>query len=179
MGNTIEQYRSAIGRFKCFGCQGVSVKTRRETCLSEIMALLSVAEIRREAKQVDTKFFLLKSEIIKKLLFIQLQVWQGLFLSFAIFALWLFTANALLEVISVAASSQEAIKQRNCLPFSHNPTNVVRTSDSSTQNTFSPAKLDLIISDIIQMLLVIAGIETNPGPAIEIDEAGIVEAKMG
>ena len=55
MGVTIEQHRSAIGRFKPSGFQRGSAKARREIVLSEVMAILAVAEIRREAKQVDTK----------------------------------------------------------------------------------------------------------------------------
>ena len=55
MGNTIEQHRSAIGRFKLLGGQRVSAKTRRGICLSEIMAILSVAKKRLEAKQVGSK----------------------------------------------------------------------------------------------------------------------------
>ena len=57
MGNTIEQHRSAIGRFKPSGWQRVSAKTRRERVLKEILAILSVAKIRREAKQVDIELF--------------------------------------------------------------------------------------------------------------------------
>ena len=55
MGVTIEQHRSAIGRFKPSGSQRVSAKARREIVLREVMAILAVAKIRREAKQVDTK----------------------------------------------------------------------------------------------------------------------------
>ena len=55
MGVTIEQHRSAIGRFKPSGFQRVSAKARREIVLSEVMAILAVAKIRREAKQVDAK----------------------------------------------------------------------------------------------------------------------------
>ena len=58
MGVTLEQHRSAIGRFKPSGSQRVSAKSRREIALSEVMAILAVAEIRREAKQVDTKIAL-------------------------------------------------------------------------------------------------------------------------
>ena len=58
MGVTIEQHRSAIGRFKPSGFQRGSAKARREIALSEVMAILAVAEIRREAKQVDTKIAL-------------------------------------------------------------------------------------------------------------------------
>ena len=60
MGVTIEQHRSAIGRFKPSGFQRLSAKARREIVLSEVMAILAVAEIRREAKQVDTKIALFK-----------------------------------------------------------------------------------------------------------------------
>ena len=55
MGVTIEQHRSAIGRFKPSGFQRVSAKTRREIVLREVMAIIAVAKIRREAKQVDAK----------------------------------------------------------------------------------------------------------------------------
>ena len=55
MGVTIEQHRSAIGRFKPSESQRVSAKARREIVLREVMAILAVAKIRREAKQVDTK----------------------------------------------------------------------------------------------------------------------------
>ena len=55
MGVTLEQHRSAIGRFKPSGSQRVSAKSRREIALSEVMAILAVTKIRREAKQVDTK----------------------------------------------------------------------------------------------------------------------------
>ena len=58
MGVTIEQHRSAIGRFKPSGSQRGSAKARREIVLREVMAILAVAEIRREAKQVDTKIAL-------------------------------------------------------------------------------------------------------------------------
>ena len=58
MGVTIEQHRSAIGRFKPSGIQRVSAKTRREIVLGEVVAILAVAKIRREFKQVDTKFAL-------------------------------------------------------------------------------------------------------------------------
>ena len=58
MGVTLEQHRSAIGRFKPSGSQRVSAKRRRAIALSEVMAILAVAEIRREAKQVDTKIAL-------------------------------------------------------------------------------------------------------------------------
>ena len=55
MGVTIEQHRSAIGRFKPSGFQRGSAKARREIVLSEVMAIIAVAKIRREAKQVDAK----------------------------------------------------------------------------------------------------------------------------
>ena len=55
MGVTIEQHRSAIGRFKPSGFQRGSAKARREIVLSEVMAILAVAKIRREVKQVDAK----------------------------------------------------------------------------------------------------------------------------
>ena len=55
MGNTIEQHRSAIGRFKPSGRRRVSAKTIRGRVLSDIMAIISVVQIRREAKQVDTE----------------------------------------------------------------------------------------------------------------------------
>ena len=58
MGVTIEQHRSAIGRFKPSGIQRVSAKTRREIILGEVVAILTVAKIRRKSKQVDTKFAL-------------------------------------------------------------------------------------------------------------------------
>ena len=58
MGNTIEQHRAAIGRFKLPGCQRVSARTRRWRLLGEIMTILSVAKIRRQAKQVDAQFSL-------------------------------------------------------------------------------------------------------------------------
>ena len=46
-------------------------------------------------------------------------------------------------------------------------------SHSSTPNAISPVKLDLAIFSLIQTLLVMSGIETNPGPEIEKREAGI------
>ena len=49
MGVTLEQHRSAIGRFKPSGSQRVSAKSRREIALSEVMAILAVTKIRREA----------------------------------------------------------------------------------------------------------------------------------
>ena len=100
-----------------------------------------------------------------------MQVWQGIFLFFALSALWLFTARGFQDVISVATSSQEAINQHNCLPFAFpdHPTNVVSMSYSSTMNTFNPVKLEFAISDIIQLLLVMSGIEKNPGPASATD----------
>ena len=60
MGVTLEQHRSAIGRFKPSGFQRGSAKARREIARREVMAILAVAEIRREAKQVDTKRTLFK-----------------------------------------------------------------------------------------------------------------------
>ena len=60
MGVTLEQHRSAIGRFKPSGSQRVSAKRRREIVLSEVMAIIAVAKIRREAEQVDTKIALFK-----------------------------------------------------------------------------------------------------------------------
>ena len=103
-----------------------------------------------------------------------LQVWQGLTL-FPFFALstllvFLFLASGLVEVISVETSSKEATKH---LPFPNQPTNVVSHSHSSATNTISPVKLDLAIFSLIQTLLVMSGIETNPGPEIEKHEASI------
>ena len=64
MGNTIEQHRAAIGRFKLpGGSQRVSARTRRWRLLGEIMTILSVAKIRRQAKQVDAQFSLKKFKI--------------------------------------------------------------------------------------------------------------------
>ena len=104
--------------------------------------------------------------IIKKHYCVVLQVWQDLFLFFALAALWLSTANCLQGVISVATSSQEAIVQHNCLSFAftNHPTHVVRMGNSSTMDTSSPVKLEFAIFGVIQMLLVMSGIETNPGP---------------
>ena len=42
-------------------------------------------------------------------------------------------------------------------------------TNRSTMTTFSPVKLEFAISGIIQMLLVLSGIETNPGPASATD----------
>ena len=94
-----------------------------------------------------------------------MQVWQDLFLSFAVSALWLFTAIGFQELIST--SSQEAVKQHNCLPFSfpNHPTNLARLGNHSTMDTLSPIKLEFDIFGLVQMLLVMSGIETNPGPA--------------
>ena len=64
MGVTIEQHRSAIGRFKPSGFQRVSARARREIVLKEIMTILAVAGIRREAKQVDTKLTLFRNSRI-------------------------------------------------------------------------------------------------------------------
>ena len=101
-----------------------------------------------------------------------LQVWQGLFPFIALSTLlvFLFLASGLVEGISVETSSKEATKH---LPFPNQPTNVVSHSHSSAPHTISPVKLDLAIFRIIQMLLVMSGIETNPGPEIEKCEAGI------
>ena len=56
MGNTIEQHRSAIGRFKPPGCRQVSRNMRREEALSEVMTILAEVKIKQDAKQVDTEF---------------------------------------------------------------------------------------------------------------------------
>ena len=64
MGVTIEQHRSAIGRFKPSGFQRGSAKARREIVLGEVMTILAVAGIRREAKQVDTKLTLFRNSRI-------------------------------------------------------------------------------------------------------------------
>ena len=92
-----------------------------------------------------------------------LQVWQGLFPFFALSSLLVFLASGLV-------SSKEATKH---LPFPNQPTNVVSHSHSSATNTISPVKLDLAIFSLVQMLLVMSGIETNPGPEIEKHEASI------
>ena len=52
MGNTLEQHRSAIGRFPSSGRRRVSAKTRRGWVLCEISRLLALAKIRRETEQV-------------------------------------------------------------------------------------------------------------------------------
>ena len=53
MGNIIEQHRSAIGRFNLSRRHRECTKIIRDLVLSEIMAILAVAKIRREAKQVN------------------------------------------------------------------------------------------------------------------------------
>ena len=92
---------------------------------------------------------------------------QDLFLFFALSALWLFSALGLQELI--LTSSQEAVKQHNCLPFAFpkRPSNLVRMGNYSTMlmDTLSPIKLEFDIFGLVQMLLVMSGIETNPGPA--------------
>ena len=86
----------------------------------------------------------------------------------------MFLACRFLEVILVATSSQKANKQHHYLPFSYpDHPGIVRMSHSSTTKDISPVKLDLAIFSLIQMLLVMSGIETNPGPEIEKREAGI------
>ena len=163
MGNTIEQHRAAIGRFKLPGCQQVSARTRRWRLLGEIMTILSVEKIRCQAKQVDKQFFLFKTNLI----YLQVWHWQDLFLFFALSALWLFSAMGLQELI--LTSSQEAVKQHNCLPFAfpNHPSNLVRMGNYSTMlmDTLSPIKLEFDIFGLVQMLLVMSGIQTNPGPA--------------
>ena len=54
----------------------------------------------------------------------------------------------------------------------------MRMSHSSTTNAITPVKLDLAIFSLVQMLLVMSGIETNPGPEIEKHEAGCVNIKI-
>ena len=86
----------------------------------------------------------------------------------------MFIAFGFLEVILVATSSQKANKQHHNLPFSYpDHPGVMRMSHSSTPNAISPVKLDLAIFSLVQMLLVMSGIETNPGPEIEKHEASI------
>ena len=53
MGNTVEQHRSAIGRFNLSRRHRECTKIMRGLVLSEIMAILAVAQIRREAEQVS------------------------------------------------------------------------------------------------------------------------------
>ena len=101
------------------------------------------------------------------MIYLQVWHWQDLFLFFALSALWLFSAMGLQELIS--NSSQEAVKQHNCLPFAfpNHPSNLVRMGNYSTMlmDTLSPIKLEFDIFGLVQMLLVMSGIETNPGPA--------------
>ena len=90
-----------------------------------------------------------------------LQFWQHLFLFFALSALWFFTLRGLRDVISAATCRQETYLLS---AFPNPPTSVPITSDRSTMDTFSLVKLEFAISGIIQLLLVMSGIETNPGP---------------
>ena len=92
---------------------------------------------------------------------ISFQFWQDIFLSFALSALWLFTARGLQEVISVAIASHQAFQHHYLhLAFPNHPTSIARMSNRS-----GFFKLEFVVSGIIQMLLVMSGIETNPGPA--------------
>ena len=52
MGDSVEQYRSAIGKFNPSQCKRVSARIRRMSGLSEILSILAVAQIKRESKQV-------------------------------------------------------------------------------------------------------------------------------
>ena len=103
-----------------------------------------------------------------------LQVWQGFFPFFAALStLLVFLARGLQET-----PSQEATKHLPFANFPNQPTNVVSHIHSSATNTISPVKLDLAIFSLVQMLLVMSGIETNPGPEIEKHEAGCVNIKI-
>ena len=103
-----------------------------------------------------------------------LQVWrQVLFSFFALSTLLVFLARGLQET-----PSQEATKHLPFANFPNQPTNVVSHSHSSATNTISPVKLDLAIFSLVQMLLVMSGIETSPGPEIEKHEAGCVNIKI-
>ena len=49
-------------------------------------------------------------------------------------------------------------------PFANQPRNIDARMHRSTVDAFNVDKLEFAISGIIQMLLVMSGIETNPGP---------------
>ena len=96
-----------------------------------------------------------------------MQCWRDLFLFFSLTSLWLFTARGLLEVISVETCWQGTAQNSSFLStFPSHLTNIARTSQRSTMSAFTilDLKLEFAICDIIQMLLVMSGIETNPGP---------------
>ena len=52
MGITLEQHRSAIGRFNPSGRLRESTKTMRRRMLHEFLLLLAIAKTRKEAEQV-------------------------------------------------------------------------------------------------------------------------------
>ena len=57
MGDSVEQYRSAIGKFNPSQRLRVSARIRRRSVLSEILSILAVAQIKRESKQVVHKYW--------------------------------------------------------------------------------------------------------------------------
>ena len=107
----------------------------------------------------------------KQILKLTLQIWRHFFLLFALTALSLITARGLVEVISEATCYQYDFHHPDS-PIQ--PTSIATTSLGSTMDSFSLAKLEFAISGIIQMLLVMSGIETNPGPS----DTGCCEASQ-
>ena len=87
------------------------------------------------------------------------------FLFFALIELWLVAASGSRKVISAATCQPDKGQNNSFLsPFPNHPTNISRSSHGCTLATISLLKLELAVSGIIQMLLVLSGIETNPGP---------------
>ena len=63
MGNSIEQYRSAIGANNTSGRQRESARKRRQRVLSEIFSILAVAQIKNEARQVTSYIQIFNSKL--------------------------------------------------------------------------------------------------------------------
>ena len=55
MGDTVEQYRSAIGNYNPSQRQRVSARIRRRSLISEILSIMTLAQIERESRQVFCK----------------------------------------------------------------------------------------------------------------------------
>ena len=92
-----------------------------------------------------------------------LQFWCDLFIFIATTSLWLMTARGAVEVISTAASGRD-ISDNILTPIPNDPPIIEGRIRSSTMDAFNLGTLEFAISGLIQMLLVMAGIETNPGP---------------
>ena len=155
MGVTLEQWRATIGGFPG---RGKGRRRRRRRLIDNLEEFLAEVQIKREAGQVNyTKSIVLNN----KLTLVIMQIWRRIFVTLMELSLWFFLSCCEIQLTPLMAVPHDFTTSTPTQSL----IDIINVGGYNTSLWINDAAYSLLV---ILVLLVRAGLETNPGPPMNL-----------